>query len=142
MAKENERYVLALSDEVLGLTGDQQRTFDWLLGDLSGKTGKRKPLPVDAFYPTLDLVVEFHEKQHTEAVAHFDKPDVITVSGVHRGLQRRLYDERRQELIPAHGLSLVIISMSNFTVKSGRIVKNHDQDLEVVRRALATFIPT
>lgn len=108
MAKENERYVLALCDEALGLTGDQQRTFDWLLGDLSEKTGKRKPLPVDAFYPTLDLVVEFHEKQHTEAVAHFDKPDVLTVSGVHRGIQRRLYDERRQELVPAHGLSLAI----------------------------------
>lgn len=140
MAKENESYVLDLCDEALGSKGRRQHTFEWLKGDPSPKSGNRRTLPVDAYYPSLRLVVEFHEKQHTEAVKHFDKPDVLTVSGVHRGIQRKLYDDRRRELIPARGLSLVIIPMSNFTVRSHRIVKDHKSDLEVVREALMTHL--
>lgn len=140
MAKENESYVLDLCDEVLGAAGRRQHTFEWLKGDPSPKTGNRKALPVDAYYPSLRLVVEFHEKQHTEAVKHFDKPDVLTVSGVHRGIQRKLYDDRRRQLIPARGLSLVIIPMSDFTVRSHHIVKNHESDLNVVRKALAAYV--
>lgn len=137
MALENERYVLALCDEALGVASERQRTFDWLLGDESVKTGRRRPLPVDAYWPMLGLVVEFHERQHTEAIAHFDKPDRLTVSGVHRGVQRRIYDDRRRDLIPQHGLRLVIIPMADFTVKGRFIVKNHDTDLSIVRAALA-----
>lgn len=140
MALENERYVLALCDEALGMVSERQHTFHWLLGDESPKTRRSKPLPVDAYWPSLALVVEFHEKQHSEAVRHFDKPDVLTVSGVHRGLQRRLYDDRRLDLIPKHGLSLVIVPMSDFTVKGRFIVQNHDEDLAVVTRALTAFI--
>lgn len=137
MALENERYVLALCDEALGVGGERQRTFDWLLGDESAKTGRRKPLPVDAYWPTLRLVVEFNERQHTEAVAHFDKPDRLTVSGVHRGVQRRIYDDRRRDFIPKQGLRLVIIPIDVFTVKGRFIVQNHDADLSIVRAALA-----
>lgn len=136
MALENEQYVLSLCDEALGVTGIRHHTFDWLRGDESPKTGRRKPLPVDAYWPSFSLVVEFHEKQHTEPVSHFDKQDKVTVSGVHRGVQRRLYDDRRRELIPAHGLSLVIIQISAFYVKGRFIVQQHDDDLEVVKSAL------
>ncbi|MFD1575788.1 hypothetical protein ACFSEO_16770 [Agromyces cerinus subsp. nitratus] len=95
---------------------------------------------MDAYYPSLRLVVEFHEKQHTEAVKHFDKPEVLTVSGAHRGIQRRLYDDRRRELIPARGLSLVIIPMTDFTVRGRFIVKHREADLAVVRDALAAHL--
>ena len=33
----------------------------------------------------------------------------MTVSGVHRGEQRRRYDERRDREIPANGLRLLVI---------------------------------
>jgi len=69
-------------------------------------------------------------------VEHFGKPDVLTVSGVHRGIQRRIYDDRRRELIPAHGLSLVIIPLSDFTVRGGSIVKRREAGLNTVSRAL------
>ncbi|MBM7830868.1 hypothetical protein JOE59_001573 [Agromyces cerinus] len=140
MALENEGYVLDLCDEALGSKGRRQHTFEWLKGDPSPKTGRRKALPVDAYYPSLRLVVEFHEKQHTEAVKHFDKPEVLTVSGAHRGIQRRLYDDRRRELIPARGLSLVIIPMTDFTVRGRFIVKHREADLAVVRDALAAHL--
>jgi len=136
MAKQNEDYVLGLCDEVLGSKGLRQHRFDWLEGDWSPKTGRRMRLPVDAYWPDRTLVVEFHEKQHTEQVRHFDKPDRMTVSGMHRGMQRKLYDDRRRELIPANGITLVIIPMSYFEVRRSNIVQRYDEDLAVVRRVL------
>lgn len=132
----DEYYVLDLCDEVLGLAGSRQHTFDWLLGDASPKTGRRKRLPVDGYWAALGLVVEFAESQHDVPTPHFDKPDVVTVSGVHRGIQRRIYDERRRELIPAHGLRLVTIPASAFRLRRRRIERNRDRDLSVVRDAL------
>jgi hypothetical protein len=32
--------------------------------------------------------VEVYEQQHDQPVAHFDKPDKLTISGVHRCEQR------------------------------------------------------
>lgn len=135
MALENERYVLDLCDKILSSVGVRQHRFDWLRGGPPPRTDNRRALPVDAYYPTKRLVIEFHEKQHTEAVKHFDKPDMLTVSGVHRGIQRRIYDDRHRELIPAHGLSLVIIPMSDFTVRGGSIVTRREAGLTTVSRA-------
>ncbi|WP_309751901.1 hypothetical protein [Novosphingobium sp.] len=45
-------------------------------------------LPVDAWYPELALVIEYRERQHSEAVKFFDQRE--TVSGVGRGEQRRI----------------------------------------------------
>ncbi len=92
---------------------------------------------MDAYWPSRSLVVEFYERQHTEAVAFFDKPDRITVSGVPRGEQRALYDERRRQLIPQHGLRLVVISLEAFENKRGKIVRSHDRDLDAVARLLS-----
>lgn len=92
-------------------------------------------LPVDGYWPDHQLVVEFQEEQHTQPSAFFDRRH--TVSGVGRGEQRRLYDERKRVLIPQHGLRLVTIDKSAFTVTSRRIVRHPARDLEVVRRRLA-----
>jgi len=51
------------------------------------------PLPFDAVWETRKLIVEVDEDQHDEPTPILDKPDVITVSGVHRGQQRRIYDK-------------------------------------------------
>lgn len=67
----------------------------------------------------------------------FDKPDVLTVSGVHRGEQRRLYDERKAQLIRAKGLRLVVIRKDQFTVRRKHIVPNPEHDMDVVRRVFA-----
>lgn len=124
-----EYYVLDLCDEVLQSEGLRQHRFDWLLGD-PGKNGGRVRLPVDAYWPEHQLVVEYRERQHDQAVPHFDKPDRLTVSGVHRGIQRRLYDQRREDLIPAYGLRLVIVTPDQLTSSArGRLLRDHDADL-------------
>lgn len=123
----DEYYVISLCNEVFGKTASQQHKFDFLLSD-SGR-----PLPVDAYYEDLNLVIEYHERQHTEPVKFFDRR--MTVSGVSRGEQRRIYDERRQTILPQHGIKLVIIDYTDFG-SSKKLSRVHDKDLEVVRQIL------
>ena len=122
----DEVYVIDLCDEVLGMKSSRQHRFPFLLGD-SGIA-----LPVDAYYEKLGLVVEYCERQHTEAVALFDRKQ--TVSGVSRGEQRHIYDERRKQILPQHGIRLVNISYSDFEYDSQkRIVRNTQRDIEIIR---------
>lgn len=132
----DEFYVLDRCDEVLAERGFRQHRFDWLLGD-PGKSGRRVRLPVDGYWPGAGIVVEYRERQHGQAVAHFDKPDRLTVSGVHRGLQRALYDARRDREIPAHGLMLVVITPDDLVATPrGRLRRTVDFDRESIRRLL------
>lgn len=134
--ESDEAYVLDLCDEVLQSNGLRQHRFDWLLGD-PGKSGRQVRLPVDAFWPEHGLVVEYRERQHDEAVPHFDKPDRLTVSGVHRGLQRALYDRRREELIPVHGLRLVVIKPADLVANAqGRLLRFRADDAEKIASLL------
>ena len=62
-----------------------------------------------------------------------------TVSGVSRSVQRKIYDERRKTVLPQHGIKLVIISYSDFG-DSKKIKRDHNRDIEVVRRKLDGII--
>lgn len=137
-ALSDEAYVIDLCEEVLGETASRQHRFNWLCGD-PGESGRRARLPVDAYFPTHELVVEYRERQHYEAVSHFDKPDRMTVSGVHRGEQRRRYDQRRETEIPRHGLRLTVLRYDQFDVDArGRLRRNRPFDVEVIRISLST----
>lgn len=134
-SQKDEAYVINLCDEVLGVPAQRQHRFDFLLGDAGTS------LPVDAYYPKLNLVIEYRERQHTEAVGFFDKPGRMTVSGVHRGEQRRLYDERRREVLPAHGIKLEEFSYSDFAhAPNKRLTRDREKDLEIVRNTLSKFV--
>ncbi|MDX2646126.1 hypothetical protein PV341_21695 [Streptomyces sp. PA03-1a] len=133
----DEAYVVDLCNQVLEEAALTQHKFDWLLGD-PGTSGREAKLPVDAFWPGHHLVVEYREIQHDQPVPHFDKPDKLTVSGVHRGEQRAMYDARRDSQIPARGLRLVVIRPGDLDADSrGRLRRNRDSDLEAVRKLLA-----
>lgn len=126
---KDEHYVLNLCDEVLQLIGIRQKKFDFLKGDSGTK------LPVDVYYPTLELVIEYRETQHTNEVKFFDKLDKMTVSGVSRGEQRKIYDQRRREVLPEYGIKLIEIDYSAFEYdRNHKIVRNREKNLEVVKR--------
>ena len=132
----DEAYVLDLCDEILAERGLRQHRFSWLLGD-PGSTGRRASLPVDAYYPQHNLVVEYHERQHYERVGFFDKESMLTVSGVHRGEQRPLYDARRKSEIPKHGLGYIVIRWMDLHADgSGRLKRNKTEDSAALRRIL------
>jgi hypothetical protein len=129
----DEAYVVDLCDAILGEPARRQHLFDWLLSD-PGRNGRCRRLPVDAYYPAHRLVIEYQERQHDEPIPYFDKPDKLTVSGVHRGIQRRIYDERRATEIPAHGLRLVIVKPTDLAAdQRGRLQRYRDSDLPALR---------
>lgn len=131
----DEDYVIDLCDEALGAKASRQHCFDFLVGD----TGRQ--LPVDAYYKGRQLVVEYYEKQHTESVEFFDNKK--TVSGVSRGEQRKIYDERRKTILPQKGITLVVISYDDFQHnRKKRIIRNREQDLEIIKQKLSKFINT
>lgn len=130
----DEAYVLDLCDEVLKQRGARQHKFDFLVGD----SGTR--LPVDVFYKDLDLVVEYREYQHTNEVKFFDKPDKLTVSGVTRGEQRKLYDQRRRHVLPEHGIKLIELDYTDFDYdRRNRIVRNRERDLSLIMEVLGGY---
>ncbi|WP_078321672.1 hypothetical protein [Mycobacteroides chelonae] len=133
-ADSDECYVLDLCDEILGIPARRQQRFDWLRGDPSPTRPRGSTLPVDGYWPQLGLVVEFQEEQHTLPSPFFDRRQ--TVSGVGRGEQRRLYDERKRTVIPERGLRLVVIEKSAFTLRSRRIARDRTRDIAVVREHL------
>lgn len=133
----DEAWIIGLCDEVLGEPAIRQHRFPFLTGD-PGATGRRSLLPVDAYYPARKLVNEFHEIQHSQPVAHFDKRQ--TVSGVSRGDQRRRYDERRRTLLPKHGIALIIFDYSEFERTPAGRLRRTDRDRDVIDQRLRRFI--
>jgi len=132
-ANSDEAYILNICDEILNLTGLRQHRFDFLRGDTGTK------LPVDIYYPTLILVIEYREKQHSEEVQFFDKR--ITASGISRGEQRKRYDELRRTEIPKNGLDLIEFDYSEFEhTKEKRVLRNRDEDEKNIREKLKKYI--
>ena len=132
---KDESYVISLCDHVIGQAALKQHCFSFLAGD----TGRS--LPVDAYYPNLSLVVEYRERQHTEEVPFFDRRR--TVSGLPRGEQRKVYDQRRRDLLPQHGITLVELSYSDFRHDSRkRILRDFESDLRIVSNRLGSHLPS
>jgi diadenosine tetraphosphate (Ap4A) HIT family hydrolase len=133
--ESDERYILDLVARVLAEPDYRwQHRFPTLLGD-PGQDGRCRPLPVDGYFPRHRLIVEYWERQHSAPVAIMDEGD--TVSGVSRGHQRRLYDQRRRAWAEANGLRLAVLDYRGFeTDERGRLQRHPARDLEIVASAL------
>lgn len=128
----DEAYIIDLCDSVLKQQGIRQHRFDFLRGDTGVK------LPVDCYYPSLKLVIEYNERQHSETVKFFDKR--ITASGGSRDEQRKRYDGLRKTELPKNGLKLIVFDYSEFQHASNkRLMRNKEEDLKVVRKKLKGF---
>lgn len=129
----DEAYILDLCDSILGTRSLRQFSFSYLVGDAGTK------LLVDAYYPRLNLVVEYREKQHSEEVKLFDRR--WTRSGMSRDKQRHRYDQLRRDLLPAHGITLVEIDYSELPHrKTDRKLLRTDGDRAVLEARLNRHI--
>ncbi|MEO9168012.1 MAG: hypothetical protein ABI230_06395 [Aestuariivirga sp.] len=111
-SNSDERYIIDICDKVLGRKASRQHRFDFLRGDSKVPNENGRRLPIDAYYADLKLVIEYHERQHTESVPIMDRR--MTVSGISRGEQRKKYDQRRHDELPKNGLTLVVFDCANF----------------------------
>jgi hypothetical protein len=137
MHRDNEIYVIDLCDRILNMKAYRWHRFEFLLGD-PNKNGRCAKLPVDAYYPVLSLVVEYHERQHSESVPLFDKK--VTISGMTRDEQRRRYDQRRREILPQFGIKLVEIKYSDFDHDAGKRILRNENDEARIRKKLQSLI--
>lgn len=132
--RKDQAYVTDLVARLVGDEPMREHRFPWLQGD----TGYL--LPVDAYFPGHNLVLEYRERQHLA-----ERPDSfglwdrrMTASGVTRREQRARYDRLREKEIPRHGLTLVVINADDLTVdRRGRLLRNERADLEALQRVLA-----
>lgn len=127
--------MIALCNRILGQVALRQHRFDFLLGD-PGRNGACRRLPVDAYYQELALVIEYRERQHSRSVPIMDRR--VTISGMSRGEQRRVYDERRRTTLPRFGIRLVEIEYSQLAHdRRGRLLRSDAHDLGVLADILA-----
>jgi hypothetical protein len=134
----DERYVIDLCDHVLGITSKRQSRFDLLRGD-PGKNGQCVRLPVDAYYETLGLVIEYREIQHFKPNTLMDRKQ--TCSGCTRGEQRKRYDQRRRDVLPTIGIRLIELDYHLFERNvRGRLTRNTARDETVVRAKLINYL--
>lgn len=91
-------------------------------------------MPLDGYWVSQQLVVEFKEKQHFEPVAFWDQK--ITAPGTTRGEQRKIYDERKVGQTAEHGIRPVHVRQDAFPMAKGKIDRDPERDLDIVRRLL------
>lgn len=130
----DEKYVLDLVSNILDEEYEWQKRFDTLLGD-TGKNGRKAKLPVDAYFPESNLIVEYREKQHFVAVSIMDSR--MTVSGVNRSEQRKIYDLRKEKWAVENNIRLLIISYTDLMHKTnGRLLRYRDKDRSIIRNLI------
>lgn len=109
MPRQQERYCAKLLSDALGdITYKENYRFDFLRGNATPKRPQGVTLPVDAYYPAFEVVLEFREGQHYGN--RFDFRDSrITATGETRKEQRQKYDKKRENILPAKGIKLLVV---------------------------------
>lgn len=137
----DENYIINLCDDLLKDTASRHHRFPFLLGDFHRDKKSRTKLPVDAYYQSLNLVLEYRIKQQTEEVASLDKPETKTVSGVSLDEQRKIYNLRRKEVLLRKEINLIEINYYAFEYDSEfNIVRNKEKDIEILEGILREYL--
>ena len=97
-------------------------------------------MPVDAYYQAYNLVIEFEESHHSTPVKIFDKPNVMTVSGINRAEQRLKYVSLRKAILPKHNINLMFFAYDEFALKGKKLKRLKEKDIEVVKKKLSLYL--
>lgn len=136
----DEYYILDLCDEILNEKASRQHTFDFLVGDVHQDGRTRTKLPLDGYYYGLNLAIEYSEKQDSED-SKVDNPDKMTISGVSRAEQRKIYNRRKREVLRKKEINFIEIKYKEFDVDDqGKICKNKDRDIKILKKILKKFL--
>ncbi|WP_111707271.1 hypothetical protein [Lutibacter citreus] len=134
----DEYYVLNLCDEILNEKASRQYTFPFLLGDFHKDKISRTKLPLDGFYHSLNLVIEYRVKQQFN---EDPKSETRTISGVSREEQQKLYNERKRDVLSRKNVNLIEINYYSFEYDDQlKIVRNKEKDIEILKDILKEYI--
>lgn len=137
----DEYYLIGLINELLDTKASHQHTFNFLLGDLHKNGKKRTELPLDAYYKDLNLVVEFIMKEDSDSDEHADKEEKMTISGVSRSEQRRIYRLRKRSVLKEEEINLIEIEYEMFECdNNNKLVRNKECDIQVLQGLLKNYI--
>jgi len=132
-------YVLNLCDKLLKQTASRQHRFKFLLGDLHRDGVTRTPIPVDAFYQGSSLVLDFFERQIN--LNEEDNLNKKTISGVSRAEQRKLYNQRKKDVLAEKGIKFIEFDYSAFECdKDQKLLRKKINDSKVLKGILKDFI--
>ena len=136
----DENYIINLCNDLLKDTASRQHRFPFLLGDFHRDKKSRTKLPVDAYYQNLNLVLEYRIKQ-PEEIASLDKQTSKTISGVSLDEQRKIYNQRRKEVLLRKEINLIEINYYAFEYDSEfNIVRDKEKDTEILKGILSEFL--
>jgi hypothetical protein len=138
----DESYIIDLCDELLNEKAARQHTFDFLVGDVHQDGRSRTQLPLDAYYLDLNLVIEYIEMQQApDADTTLDKQDKMTISGVRRAEQRKIYNRRKREVLRKKQINLVEIKYTDFELDSqNKLIRDNEKATKVLKKILKKFI--
>lgn len=146
MLEKDVNYVIDLCDEIIGENANRHKRFWFLLGELHKDEKTRTRLPISAFYESLNLVVDFREvyvPNKDAEVKHVEKDEdsKYVAGGLSRSELRKIYEQRKADLIPKHKINYVVISNTDFTCdKQNKIIRNKESDIKVISEILKEYI--
>lgn len=136
----DEYYVLDLCDELLKEKSIRQHTFDFLLGDFHRDGKSRTALPLDGFYPNKNLVIEYTEKQQS-ADESSSNQNKMTISGVNRTEQRKIYKQRKKEVLRKKDINFIEIKFKDFEYdKELKIIRDEEKNKAILLRLLDKYL--
>lgn len=95
MVNKSELACIELFKKILRTeNAETQKRFDFIRGD------KGTMLPLDAWFPEYNFVLEYMGKQHFIGVKHFDRRPG-------RNKQRKRYDSLKREMLQKHKIGLI-----------------------------------
>lgn len=137
IANSDENYILELCDELLGVKSTRQHTFGFLKGDLHQNGSSRTKLPLDAYFHKLKLVLDFVDRPYSEEKA--EEMERLTVSGVTRAEQRKIYRERKRTELKTKNLLLIELDTAAFELdEDQKIVRNDEANSKILSDILAS----
>lgn len=136
----DETYILDLCDELLEDKAMRQHTFDFLVGDFHKDGRTRTEIPLDGYYYSLNLAIDYSEKQDVEETI-VDNADKMTISGVTRAEQRKIYNRRKREVLRKKEVNFIELKYKDFVYdEQFKLVRNNDKNLHILKKLLKKFL--
>lgn len=136
-ANSDEYYLIGICNELLNEEAIHQHKFRFLLGDFHRDGKTRTPLPVDAYYAKLNMVIELYEKEDATSL----EEERNTISGMKRSEQRKRYAQRKINVLEEKKIHLMEIGYDEFECdEQNKLIRNKEADVKLLKEILKGYL--